>query len=92
MRGELYANYRIPFEYKDSQRGLLRLTGTETEQVDHYELNCLSHFLNYRGTITLYKAVQVLPEIDSESPLFLDLILLLSTIVLAEVVKIKRNC
>lgn len=56
MRGELYANYRIPFEYKDSQRGLLRLSGTECEQVDHYELYCLADFLDYRGAITLYKA------------------------------------
>lgn len=56
MLGELYANYRIPFEYKDSQRGLLRLSGTECEQVDHCELNYLADFLDYRGTKTLYKA------------------------------------
>lgn len=57
MRGQCYANYRIPFEYKDSQPGLLRLTGTESEQVDHYVLYCLADWPGYRGTISLFKAL-----------------------------------
>lgn len=57
MRGQCYANYRIPFEYKDSQPGLLRLTGTESEQVDHYVLYCLADWPGYRGTISPFKAL-----------------------------------
>lgn len=74
MRGQCYANYRIPFEYKDSS--LVYLDWLELRANRLIIMYFIASQIGLAIGVLYHplKLCQVLPEIDSESPLLLSTI------------------